>query len=262
MPLSALHVARTGLEAQDARMRVIAHNLANIGTTAFKRERASFATLAYQDNRVAGQRASGDAAYAIGINFGSGVALQGTSRIAVQGALEGTGNALDVALDGDGFFQVTLADGSAAFTRAGNLTLTAQGEVVTAHGHALDPPISVPAGAGSLTVAADGTVTAVVPGSSEPQQLGQILVARFANSAGLRAGGDNLLFETAASGPPDAGPPGSEGRGAVRQGMLETSNVNVVEEMVAMIEAQRAYEISTKMVRAVDDMLRNANQAL
>lgn len=262
MPISALHVARTGLEAQDARMRVIANNLANIGTAGFKRDRANFATLAYQDARVAGQRSTGETAYAVGLNLGTGVALQGTSRIETQGTLDTTGNSFDLALDGDGYFQVALPDGTAAYTRAGNFTLSAEGQLVTAQGFAVEPQISVPSGAQSVTIAPDGTVTAMLAGEAEPAELGQLTVARFTNSAGLQASGDNLLVETAASGPAEIGVAGTEGRGAIRQGMLEASNVNVVEEMVAMIEAQRAYEINTKMISAVDDMLRNANQAL
>lgn len=262
MPLSALHVARTGLEAQDARMRVIANNLANIGTTGFKRDRANFATLAYQDARVAGQRSTGETAYAIGLNLGTGVALQGTSRIETQGTLDTTGNAFDLAMNGDGYFQIAMPGGGVAYTRAGNFTLSAEGQLVTAQGYAVEPQISVPQGAQSITVAPDGTVSAVITGEGEPVEVGQLTIARFANAAGLQASGDNLLLETAASGPAEIGVAGTEGRGAIRQGMLEASNVNVVEEMVAMIEAQRAYEINTKMISAVDEMLRNANQAL
>lgn len=262
MPTSAMHVARTGLEAQDARMRVIAHNLANIGTSGFKRDRVDFQTLAYQDSRVAGQRSTGETAYAVGLNFGNGVAVQGTTRINTQGTLNTTGNPLDLALDGDGLFQVELPGGQLAYTRAGNLTLSATGQLVTAQGYPVQPGIEVPQGTQSLTVAPDGTVSAVLRGESEPSELGQLAVASFANPAGLQAIGDNFLIETAASGAAQIGPAGEGGRGAIRQGMLEASNVNVVEELVEMIEAQRAYEINAKMISAVDDMLRNANQTL
>ena len=262
MPNSALHVARTGLEAQDARMRVIANNLANIGTTGFKRERADFATLAYQDARVAGQGSTGETAYAIGLNLGTGVGLQGTSRIDTQGTLDTTGNAFDMALDGSGYFQVQLPSGQVGYTRAGNFTLSAEGQLVTAQGFQVQPPITVPAGAQSVTVAPDGTVSAMLEGEAQPSELGQLTIARFANPAGLQASGDNFLLETAASGTAEIGVAGTEGRGNIRQSMLETSNVNVVEEMVAMIEAQRAYEINSKMIGAVDEMLRNANQTL
>lgn len=262
MPTSALHVARTGLEAQDARMRVIANNLANIGTSGFKRDRADFQTLAYQDTRVAGQRSTGETGYAVGLNLGNGVSVQGTTRINTQGTLGTTGNALDLALDGDGLFQVELPGGRQGYTRAGNFTLSATGQLVTAQGYAVQPAVEVPAGAQSITVAPDGTVTAVLQGEAEPSELGQLTVARFANPAGLQAIGDNFLVETAASGAAEIGPAGEAGRGAIRQGMLEASNVNVVEELVEMIEAQRAYEINSKMISAVDEMLRNANQTL
>ena len=262
MPTSALHVARTGLEAQDTRMRVIANNLANVGTTGFKKDRASFQTLAYQDARVAGQQSSGETAYAIGLNLGTGVAVQGTQRIDTQGSLQTTGNSLDLALDGDGYFQVQLPGGQLGYTRAGNFTRSSEGQLVTAQGYAVQPPISIPDGATSITVAADGTVSAIVAGNSTPSQLGQITIASFANPAALQASGDNFLMETGASGPAQIGIAGQDGRGQIRQGMLEGSNVNIVEEMVDMIECQRAYEINSKMISAVDEMLRNANQTL
>ncbi len=263
MPTSALHVARTGLEAQDARMRVIANNLANIGTTGFKRDRADFATLAYQEQRVAGQQSTNQTAYAVGLNLGTGVQVMGTSRIETQGTLNTTGNTLDLAISGPGYFQVELPPGGQlAYTRAGNFTLSAEGQLVTPQGYSLSPPIQVPQGVESIAIAPDGTVSAVQPGAAGSVQLGQLQVANFVNPAGLRAIGDNFLVETAASGPADIGAGGQNGRGQVRQGMLEASNVNVVEELVEMIEAQRAYEINSKMVSSVDEMLRNANQTL
>ena len=243
-------------------MRVIANNLANVGTTGFKRDRANFATLAYQDARVAGQRSSGETAYATGLNLGTGVAVQSTSQIVTQGALNTTGNALDLALDGDGYFQVELPGGRLGYTRAGNFTRSAEGQIVTQQGYVVQPAITVPEGAGSITVSPDGIVTAVIAGEAEPAELGQLQVASFANPAGLQAIGDNFLVETAASGAVQLAPGGENGRGQIRQGMLESSNVNIVEELVDMIECQRAYEISSKMVSAVDEMLRNANQTL
>ena len=262
MPSSALHVARTGLEAQDTRMRVIANNLANIGTTGFKRDRANFATLAYQDARIAGQQSSNETAYATGLNLGTGVALQATTRIDTQGTLQTTGNALDMALDGDGFFQVTMPGGQLGYTRAGNFSRSAEGTLVTAQGYALNPAITIPEGASAITVAQDGTVSATVAGAAEPTALGQITIASFANSGGLRSMGDNFLQETAASGAAQIGIAGEQGRGHIQQCYLEASNVNVVEELVDMIEAQRAYEINSKMISAVDEMLQNANQTL
>ena len=262
MPTSALHVARTGLEAQDSRMRVIANNLANIGTTGFKRDRANFATLSYQNERVAGQQSSNETAYATGLNLGTGVAVQSTSSITTQGTLNVTSNGLDLALDGDGYFQVQLPGGKLGYTRAGNFTRSAEGQLVTSQGYAVQPAIAIPEGASSVTIAQDGTVSVVTEGGSAPTEIGQITVAGFANPAGLQALGDNFLAETGASGAAQIGAAGEGGRGSIRQGMLESSNVNVVEELVDMIECQRAYEINSKMISAVDEMLKNANQTL
>ena len=262
MPTSALHVARTGLEAQDSRMRVIANNLANIGTTGFKRDRANFATLTYQNERIAGQPSSNETAYATGLNLGTGVAVQSTSSITTQGTLNVTSNGLDLALDGDGYFQVQLPGGKLGYTRAGNFTRSAEGQLVTAQGYPVQPAIAIPEGASSVTIAQDGTVSVVTQGSSAPTEIGQITVAGFANPAGLQALGDNFLGETGASGAAQIGAAGEAGRGSIRQGMLESSNVNVVEELVDMIECQRAYEINSKMISAVDEMLKNANQTL
>jgi flagellar basal-body rod protein FlgG len=262
MPTSALHVARTGLEAQDTRMRVIANNLANIGTTGFKRDRANFATLAYQDDRVAGQQSSNETAYATGLNLGTGVNVLSTTQITTQGTLNPTGNALDLALDGDGYFQVQMPGGRLAYTRAGNFSRSAEGQLVTAQGYAVQPAINVPEDAASLVIAPDGTVSITTSANSTPTEIGQITLASFANPAGLQALGDNFLAETAASGAAQVGAAGDGGRGAIRQGMLESSNVNVVEELVDMIETQRAYEINSKLISAVDEMLRNANQTL
>ena len=262
MPSSALHVARTGLEAQDARMRVIANNLANVGTTGFKRDRANFATLAYQDTRVAGQQSSNETAYATGLNLGTGVGVQSTTRIATQGTLATTGNSLDMALDGDGYFQVQLPGGRLGYTRAGNFTRSAEGTLVTSQGYQVLPPITVPEGTTAIVVGDDGTVSASIAGQTDAAELGQITIASFANPAALQATGDNFLLETGASGAAQLGVAGDGGRGHIRQGMLEGSNVNIVEELVDMIECQRAYEINSKMISAVDEMLKNANQTL
>jgi flagellar basal-body rod protein FlgG len=262
MPSSALHVARTGLEAQDARMRVIANNLANVGTTGFKRDRANFATLAYQDMRVAGQQSSNETAYATGLNLGTGVGVQSTTRIETTGTLNNTGNSLDLALDGDGYFQVQLPGGRIGYTRAGNFTRSSEGQLVTTQGYTVMPPVQIPENALAISISADGTISATTDGSSEPSELGQLTVASFANPSGLQATSDNFMLETAASGAAQLGIAGDGGRGQIRQGMLEGSNVNIVEELVDMIECQRAYEINSKMISAVDEMLRNANQTL
>jgi flagellar basal-body rod protein FlgG len=261
MPTSALHVARTGLDAQDQRMRVIANNLANVSTTGYKRDRANFATLAYQDSRVAGQQSSGETTYANGLNLGTGVSVQSTTRIDTQGTMETTGNSLDMALDGGGFFQVQMPGGQLGYTRAGNFSRSSEGNLVTSQGYQVLPAIQIPANTTQLTISEDGTVSASVAGG-ESQQVGQIQVANFANPGGLQAGSDNFLYETAASGPAQLGIAGEDGRGHIKQGMLEGSNVSIVEELVDMIECQRAYEINSKMISSVDEMLKNANQTL
>ncbi len=243
-------------------MRVIANNLANVSTTGFKRDRANFATLAYQNARVAGQQSSSETQYATGLNLGTGVGVQSTSRIDTVGTLQTTSNPLDMALDGDGFFQVQMPGGTTGYTRAGNFSRSPEGQLVTAQGYQVIPAIQIPDGADSITVAADGTVSATLQGQSEPQELGQLTIASFTNPAGLQATSDNFLLETGASGPAQVGVAGENGRGNIKQGMLEGSNVSIVEELVDMIECQRAYEINSKMVSAVDEMLRNANQTL
>ena len=262
MSNGALHVARTGLDAQNMRMQVIANNLANVNTTGFKRDRANFSTLAYQLITQPGAPSSAENKYATGLNLGTGVAIEGTGRIDTQGTLSTTGNTLDMAIQGDGYFQVLMPDGRTGYTRAGNFSLTAEGTIVTADGMPIQPQIQVPANTSAITIGADGTISASVAGQSTPTEIGKLEIARFVNGAGLQSIGGNLLIETGASGSPQVGAPGSEGRGAVKSGMLEASNVNVVEELVDMIETQRAYEVNSKMIQATDEMLRNANQQL
>ena len=262
MSSAAMHIARTGLDAQDMRMRVISNNLANVNTTGFKKDRASFATLSYQTVTAAGAQSSSDSKYATGLNLGTGVRIQGTSRMETQGTMQQTGNALDMALDGDGYFQVQLPGGQLGYTRAGNFSRSPEGLLVTNEGYQVMPGITVPEGATQITVGTDGTVSATVAGQTEPAVLGQLQVANFPNAAGLQSKGDNYMLETASSGAPNLGVPGEDGRGTVRQGMLEASNVNVVEELVDMIECQRAYEVNSKMISATDDMLKYVNQNL
>ena len=260
MSSAAMHIARTGLDAQDMRMRVISNNLANVNTTGFKKDRASFATLSYQTVTAAGAQSSSDSKYATGLNLGTGVRIQGTSRMETQGTMQQTGNALDLALDGDGYFQVQLPGGQLGYTRAGNFSRSPEGLLVTNEGYQVMPGITVPEGATQITVGTDGTVSATIAGQTEPAQLGQLQVANFPNPAGLQSKGDNYMLETASSGAANLGVPGEDGRGMVRQGMLEASNVNVVEELVDMIECQRAYEVNSKMISATDDMLKYVNQ--
>ena len=262
MTTAAMHIARTGLDAQDMRMRVISNNLANVNTTGFKRERASFATLSYQTITAAGSPSTSDTKYATGTNLGTGVRIQGTEREDTQGSLTTTSNALDLAVDGDGFFQVTMPDGSTGYTRAGNFSRSETGQLVTSEGYLVQPGIQIPDGATQITIGQDGTVSATVAGQTDPANLGQIQTATFPNPGGLRELGDNYLAETAGSGQAEQGIAGEDGRGNIRQGMLEASNVNTVEELVDMIETQRAYEVNSKMITATDDMLKYVNQNL
>ena len=262
MTNAALHVARTGLDAQQNRMQVIANNIANVNTTGFKRDRANFETLAYQYLTQPGATSAGDDKYTQGSALGTGVRMTGTSRSDSQGSINQTGNALDIAIQGNGFFQIEQPDGTTAYTRDGNFSITAEGQMVTDDGRALVPNITIPTGATNITIGSDGTVSATTSGATEATQLGKIQLASFVNPSGLKAIGDNLMTETAASGSPQIGDPGIDGRGSIAQGSLEASNVNVVEELVDMIETQRAYEVNSKMIKATDEMLQFANQQI
>jgi len=262
MSSAAMHIARTGLDAQDTRMRVISNNLANVNTTGFKKDRAAFETLAYQTITAPGAQSTAETKYATGLNLGTGVRVQGTARIDTQGSLSTTGNSFDLALDGDGYFQVQLPGGQLGYTRAGNFNRSPEGLLVTSEGYQVQPGITVPANATSVTIGTDGTVTAQVPGRTEGTTLGQIQIASFPNATGLQSTGDNYLKETAASGAANLGIAGQDGRGNIRQGSLEASNVNVVEELVDMIETQRAYEVNSKMISSSDEMLKTLNQNL
>jgi flagellar basal-body rod protein FlgG len=262
MSIAALHVARTGLDAQNHRMQVIANNLANVNTVGFKRDRASFKTLAYQAITAPGAASSAENKYAIGLNLGTGVQMTGTERIDSQGSISTTDNSLDMAIEGAGFFQIQMPDGKTGYTRAGDFSLSAEGTIVTADGMPVQPQIQIPDGATAISISPDGTVSAQLPGQTQTTQVGQIELARFANPAGLQSIGNNLVVESAASGAPQVGAAGSEGRGSIRSGALEGSNVNVVEELVDMIETQRAYEVNSKMIQSTEEMMRNATQQL
>jgi len=262
MTTSALQVARTGLDAQDVKMQVIANNLANVNTVGFKKDRANFETLSYQNIVAAGSQGDSQNKLAIGLNLGTGVQLTGTERIDTQGTLDTTGNTLDLAIEGSGYFQVQQPDGSTAYTRAGNFKLNADGIVVNSDGLPMIPQITVPDGASAVSVGTDGTVSATLPGQTNSTVLGQIETASFTNANGLQAIGNNLLIETAASGTPKTGAAGLEGRGTIRSGSLEQSNVDTVGELVDMIETQRAYEIASKMIKSTDEMLQYTNQQL
>jgi flagellar basal-body rod protein FlgG len=259
---SALHTARSGLDAQDMRMRVISNNLANVNTTGFKRDRAEFQSLMYQNYRQAGANSEQSTQYATGLNIGTGVRIVGTERINTQGSMQSTDNPTDMAINGSGYFQVLKPDGTITYTRDGSFTVSAEGLLVTNDGYPLQPDITIPEGAQSLTIGKDGTVSIVNPGDAAPSQIGQIQVANFLNPAGLQPLGDNLFAETAASGAPIVGTPGVDGLGEINQNMLETSNVNMVEEMVNMIETQRAYEVNSKVISTVDGMMQYVTQNL
>ncbi|HZY18568.1 MAG TPA: flagellar basal-body rod protein FlgG [Ramlibacter sp.] len=258
--LRSLDIAKTGLEAQQTQLDAITHNLANVGTNGYKRSRAVFEDLLYQNIRQAGAPDAAETQLPTGLQLGSGVRTVATSRNFSQGALTQTGNQLDMAINGHGFFQVQMPDGTTAYTRDGSFQVDAQGQMVTSSGYLLNPQITVPPNAQTITVGRDGIVSAQLPGNATPQQIGQLQLASFMNPAGLDPRGGNLFAETAASGTPQTGNPGSNGLGVLNQGAVESSNVNVVEELVAMIQTQRAYEINSKAIQTSDQMLGRLSQ--
>ncbi len=258
---ASMWVAKTGLDAQQTRMAVISINLANVNTSGFKRDRALFEDLLYQNIRQAGGQTGVDTQAPTGMMLGTGTRIVATEKLHSQGSLINTENALDLAIQGEGFFQILQPDGTLAYTRDGSFKLSNIGEVVTSTGARLQPPLTVPQNVSSLTIGADGTVSASLFGGGA-QQLGSFQITRFLNTAGLEPLGRNLFRETAASGPPQVLTPAQNGAGSLVQGALEASNVNVVEEMVNMIETQRAYEVNSKAISSADGMLRFLNQNL
>lgn len=259
---SALWAAKTGLDAQQSKMSVISNNLANSSTSGFKRSRAVFEDLLYQNRRQPGGQSSQDTRYPSGTMLGTGVRLVATQKTFAQGNISQTNNSLDVAISGRGFFEILMPDGSQAYTRDGAFQLNSQGEMVTASGYAVQPGITIPDGAGSITIGNDGTVSVQLVGQASPVQVGNLQLTDFINAAGLEPRGENLYLETAASGAPQVGSPGLNGLGSLAQGSLEGSNVNVVEELVNMIETQRAYEMNSKAIATSDQMLEYANNTL
>lgn len=251
----ALWAAKTGLDAQQTRMTVTSNNLANVNTTAYKKSRAVFEDLMYQNVRQVGAATTQDTQSPTGLSLGTGVRVVATEKTYTQGSLTQTGNALDVAISGRGFFEVLMPDGTMAYTRNGDFQVNAQGEMVTAGGYSLQPGITIPDAAQSVTIGKDGVVTVQLAGQSSPTQVGTLQLVDFINPAGLQPRGENLLLESAASGPPQTGTPGLNGLGMLEQGSLESSNVNVVEELVNMIETQRAYEMNSKAISTTDRML-------
>lgn len=251
----ALWVAKTGLEAQQTRMSVISNNLANVNTTGFKRDRAVFEDLLYQNVRQVGAQSSQDTRLPSGMQLGTGVRTVATEKLHTLGNIVQTENSLDVAIQGRGFLQVLVPDGNIAYSRDGAFKMDETGQLVTSSGYVIQPAITIPSNATSITIGSDGVVSALTPGSTSPTQLGSIQLADFINPGGLQAIGQNLFLETASSGSPSTGTPGLNGLGSVVQGALETSNVNVVEELVNMIETQRAYEMNSKAIQTTDRML-------
>jgi len=260
--LKALWTAATGMEAQQLKLDVVANNLANISTTGFKKSRAEFQDLLYQVIKAPGTAASVENRVPAGIQLGLGVRTAGVQKLFEEGNLVNTLRDLDVAIEGDGFFQILLPDGQTAYTRAGNFAKDAEGRLVTADGLMLQPEIAIPEDAETLTVATDGVVTIVRAGSTTAEEVGQIQLARFVNPSGLKAIGRSLFLPSDSSGDPITGNPGEEGLGTLAQGFLETSNVNLVEQMVEMITSQRAYELSARVISSADNMLQTATRTI
>ena len=258
----ALWVSKSGLEAQDQTIATIANNLANVNTTGFKKGRAIFEDLIYQNLRQAGAQSTANSQIPTGINMGTGVHLVATEKLFAQGGLQNTQNSLDVAIQGAGFMTVIMPDGTLAYTRDGNLKLDNSGQIVTSNGYLIQPTMTIPAQTENITIGNDGTVSVTVAGNIAPSVLGNIQLSNFINPAGLQPVGQNLFLETQASGTPLTDNPGNSGLGTLLQGNLEASNVNVVEELVNMIQAQRSYEITAKSIQTVDSMLQYLNQAL
>ena len=257
--IRALYTAASGMNAQQTNIDNVAHNLANVNTTGYKKSRVEFEDLVYQEMRAAGSSASASSDAPVGFEVGLGTRAVATARNFTAGNLRATGAPLDLAIQGDGFFQVSLPDGTTGYSRAGALHMDAQGLLVTNEGYSLEPQITVPPNAISVSVSKDGIVSAMVAGQSAAQQLGTIEIAKFANAGGLRPLGGNLFAPTSASGEAETGSPGTDSRGTLVQGFLEDSNVSVVEEMVNMIIGQRAYEANSRIVKAADEMLAQVN---
>lgn len=251
----ALWISKTGLDAQQTRLSVISNNLANVNTTGFKRDQAIFQDLIYQNKRQAGGQTTEDTRLPSGLSLGTGVRVVATEKLHTQGNITQTGKPLDMAILGRGFFQIQQADGSVSYTRDGSFQLDADGQVVTSQGQLLQPSLTIPSDTQSITIGQDGVVSVITGNDTAPTQIGNIQLADFVNPAGLQPEGNNLFTETASSGSPLVGTPGLNGLGNLESGAVETSNVNVVEELVNMIETQRAYEMNSKVISTTDQML-------
>jgi len=259
---AALYISKTGLSAQDTRLAAISNNLANVGTTGFKKDRVVFEDLLYQIQRQPGANSSQNTELPSGLQVGTGVRVTGSQKLFNQGSLQTTGEALDIGINGRGFFEIVMPDGSSAYSRDGQFHMSANGEIVTATGHMLNPGLTVPADAQTITVGNDGVVTARIAGQNEPVNIGNLNLVDFINPAGLQALGGNLYSETVSSGNPQQSAPGQNGMGQLVQGALESSNVEVVEELVDMITTQRAYEMNSKVISTADQMLQFITQNL
>lgn len=258
--IRSLWISKTGLDAQQTQMDVIANNLANVSTNGFKRSRAVFEDLLYQTLRQPGAQSSQQTQLPSGLQLGTGVRPVATEHVFTQGNLQQTGNSKDVAIQGQGFFQVLRPDGSTAYTRDGSFQTDFEGQLVTSSGYYVQPAITIPPNAQSITVGRDGIVSVTTQDSTAPVQVGNLQLVTFVNPAGLQSVGENLYVETASSGTPNVTNPGTDGAGLLNQGYVETSNVNVVEELVNMIQTQRAYEINSKSVQTSDQMLQRLTQ--
>jgi len=258
----ALWISKTGLDAQQTRLSVISNNLANVNTTGFKRDQAIFQDLIYQNKRQAGGNTTEDTFAPSGLSIGTGVRVVGTEKLHTQGNIAQTGKSLDMAILGRGFFQIQQPDGSLSYSRDGSFQMDANGQIVTSQGLLLQPALTIPADTQSITIGQDGTVSVVTGNNATPSQIGNIQLADFVNPAGLQPEGNNLFSETASSGSPINGTPGLTGLGVLESGSVETSNVNVVEELVNMIETQRAYEMNSKVISTTDQMLQYVNNNL
>ncbi len=258
--INSLWIAKTGMTAQQTQLDVISHNLANVSTNGFKRNNAVFEDLIYQNLRQVGAQNDEQNQLPTGLHLGLGVRTVATSRTFTQGSLQQSNNSLDVAINGNGFFEVNLPDGTIGYTRDGSFQLDAQGRMVTSSGLPVANGITVPPNAIKVSISADGIVSATLPGNPVPQQLGNIAMSSFVNPAGLEPVGQNMYKESAASGQPQQGQPGTNGLGFIKQGFLEASNVNVVEELVTMIQTQRAYEMNSKAISTSDQMLAKLSQ--
>jgi flagellar basal-body rod protein FlgG len=258
--MRSLWISKTGMEAQQTQLDTISNNLANVSTNGYKRAHAVFEDLMYQSLRQAGANSTEQTTLPTGLQVGLGTRAVATSRSFSQGNLQQSANNLDIAVLGNGFFELQMPDGTTGYTRDGSFQVNSTGQLVTNNGYPVNPGITIPANAQSVTIGSDGTVSVMLPGQAAAQSVGQIQIASFVNPAGMEPKGQNIFAETAASGTPNTGTPGQNGLGQLRQGFVETSNVNVVEELIAMIQTQRAYELNSKAIQTSDQMLQKLGQ--